>query len=129
MPAKEHPYDAIASDLFDWMQGEVDYHVQAMQGGYRAPFSAETSEADKLEYYRRQVYKTKPNGDIEYESPNPEGRDKILKQYGTQAYAEIMNAVKPKQGIRPAPEMEPQADPLAAAMPPMPEDEVPVEPV
>jgi hypothetical protein len=126
MSDKIHPFDAIASDLFDWMQGEVDYHVQAIQGGYRAPFSAETSEADKLEYYRRQVYKTKPNGDIEYESPNPEGRDKILKQYGTQAYAEIMNAVKPKQGIRPPIEPEPASDPLAMEMPQMPEE---VEPV
>jgi hypothetical protein len=126
MPDKIHPFDAIAADLFDWMQGEVDYHVQAIQGGYRAPFSAETSEADKLEYYRRQMYKTKPNGDIEYDQPNPEGRDKILKEKGTAVYAQILETVKPKQGMRPAPEMEPAANPLAVAMPPMPEDTEPV---
>jgi hypothetical protein len=107
----------------------VDYHVQAIKGGYRAPFSAETSEAERLEYFRRQMYKTNPDGTFAFDQINPEGRDKVLKDYGTQKYAEIMSEVKPKQGIRPAPEMEPEADPLAAAIPQMPEDVEPVEPV
>jgi hypothetical protein len=129
MPEQQHPFDGIADDLFDWMNGEVDYHVEAMRGGYRDPFSAATSERDKLDYFRRQMYKTKPDGTVQFDQPNPEGRDKILKQYGTQTYAEIMETVKPKQGLRPPPEPEPTTDPMQMPMPTMPEDTEPVEPV
>lgn len=120
-----HPFDGIADDLFEWMNGEVEYHVEAMRGGHRTPFSAATSEKDKLEYYRSQMYKVDPDGTVRYDQPNPEGRDMLLKTYGTQKYAEIMSIVTPKNGMRaiPAPE---EPDPQDYAMPPMPEDTEPV---
>lgn len=122
MPETEHPFDGIADDLFDWMNGEVAYHVEALRGGYRDPFSAPTSEKDKLDYYRRQMFQTAPDGTIQYDKPNPEGRDTLLKSYGTQTYAEIWDAVKPKRGMRPA--IEAALDP---EIPAMPEDEIPEE--
>lgn len=118
MPEREHPLDGIADDLFDWMNQEVDYHVEAMRGGYRSPFSAELSEKDKLDYFRRQMYKTQPDGTVLYDQPNPEGRDKLLKQVGVQSYAEIIEATRPKTGRR----LEPVVPPDILG-PPMPEDE------
>jgi hypothetical protein len=86
---------------FDWMQGEVSYYVEALRGGYRTPFSAPVTETDKLDYWRRQMFMSKPDGTIEYDKPNAEGRDKLLKGHGIQTYAEVYDAVKPKKGLRP----------------------------
>lgn len=126
MPESEHPLDGIADDLFDWMNQEVAYHVEAMRGGYRSPFSADVSEKDKLDYYRRQMYQTLPTGEVQYDKPNAAGRDKLLKSVGTQAYAEIYDTVKPKAGARPIPDTS-ESDPLKVNVPPMPEDTEPVE--
>lgn len=124
MAEKDHPWDGVADDLFAWMQGEVNYYVEALRGGYRTPFSAPVSEKDKLDYYRRQMYQVAPDGTVQYDTPNAEGRDRILKQYGTATYAQIMDAVRPKPGLRPS--SEPTVDALEAGMPSMPEDEEPV---
>lgn len=110
-PQPEHPFDGIADDLFDWMQGEVDYHVAALRGGYRAPFSAQVTEKDKLDYYRRQMFQTTPDGTIQYDKPNAQGRDQLLKTVGTQTYAEIWQTVKPKQGRNPMLELTGEANP------------------
>ena len=121
-PYREHPLDSVAEDLFAWMEGEVDYYVGALQGpDQRAPFSAQTSEREKADYYRRQMFQTADDGSILYDKPNGQGRDRLLKRYGTKTYAEIWEAVRPKQGMG-AP-LEPEPDALEAAMPPMPEDE------
>lgn len=120
MAEQEHPWDGISDDLFDWMQGEVSYYVEALRGGSRSPFSAPVSEQEKLEYYRRQMFQTKPDGTVEYDKPNKAGRDTLLKQLGTTAYAQVYETVRPKQGIRPSPSPEP--DSLEAEMPVMPED-------
>jgi hypothetical protein len=126
MPEQEHPFDGIAQDLQDWMTGEVNYYVEAMRGGYRSPFSADVSEKDKLDYYRRQMYVVKPDGAVQYDQPNAAGRDKLLKSVGVQAYAEIYDAVKPKAGLRSLPDTA-QGDPFAANIPTMPEEKEPVE--
>jgi len=127
MPEQEHPWDGISDDLFEWMQGEVEYQVEALRGGHRAPFSAGVTEKEKQDYYRRQMYKAQPDGTILYDQPNPEGRDKLLKQYGTQTYAQIMESVRPKKGLRPTPNPEEELrQAVEASMPPMPEDTEPV---
>jgi hypothetical protein len=121
VPESPHPYDGIADDLFSWMEEEVGYYVEAIRGGYRNPFTAEVSEKEKRDYYTRMMFKTKPDGTVEYDQPNPEGRDTILKKQGTQAYAEILSMVTPKQGLR-AP-VDPIQETLDANLPRMPEDE------
>lgn len=83
------------------MDGEVAYHTSALQQGYRAPFTAAVSEQDKRDYYRRQMFQQAPDGSIDYTKPNLAGRDQLLKTYGTASYAQIWNAVKPKQGLQP----------------------------
>lgn len=106
----QHPFDGIADDLYDWMTGEVDYFVDAIKGGHRAPFAAPTKEAEKRVYYTRQVFNSNPDGSPNYDSPNTQGRDMLLKRLGTQGYAEVIREVMPKAGT-PAP-VEDEADPL-----------------
>lgn len=98
---QKHPYDGVAQDLLDWMTTETDYYVEAMRGGYRAPFAAEVTEKQKHDYYSRKMFKAKPDGSIQYDQPNPEGRDELLKQLGTTGYAQVYDTVRPKQGRRP----------------------------
>lgn len=121
MAERDHPYDGIADSLFEWMQGEVEYYVEALRGGYRSPFTAPVSEKEKMDYYRRQMFQTDPDGTIHYDRPNAGGRDSLLKQFGPRTYASIWEAVRPKQGLRPP--VEEQPDMLEETMPPMPEDE------
>jgi len=130
MADQTHPYDSISDDLFDWMQGEVDYYVDALRGGYRSPFSAEVNEKEKMDYYRRQMYQTLPDGTVQYDKPNQAGRDQIMKNLGVTGYTQIMQAVTPPKpkGLRAVPPPEPASDPMAASMPPMPEDTAPVMP-
>lgn len=120
---RDHPFDGIADELFDWMNEEVQYHVEAIRGGYRSPFSAPVSEKDKKDFWSRQMFQSKPDGTILYDQPNQQGRDQVLKQYGVQAYADILKSVRPSKGFRPP--LEPTAEP---DMPEMPEDVEPVEP-
>jgi hypothetical protein len=110
-----HPYDGIAQDLFDWMTGEVDYYVDALKGGHRAPFAADASPKERYDYFSRKMFNQNPDGSPNYASPNQQGRDELMHQYGTAGYAEIAKGVMPKQGIRP--ELETGADPLAGQMP------------
>lgn len=127
MADNEHPFDSVADDLLAWMNEEVDYHVETLRGGYRAPFSAQVSEKDKHDYYARQMFQAGPNGVVDYAKPNPEGRDKLLKSLGVTGYTQVMQAVMPPKSAKPAaPEPEAPADPLEATMPPMPEDTEPV---
>lgn len=127
MPADEnrdHPLDGLADDLYEWMNGEVGYYVEAMRGGYRSPFSAPVNAQEKKDYWARQMFQAEPNGTIQYDKPNQQGRDQVLRQYGVQTYADILNTVKPKQGFRPP--VEPTEDLVEATIPPMPEEGEPV---
>lgn len=123
----EHPWDGLASDLYDWMEGMVTESVERIRGGHRSPFSASTTEAQKREYYQRQMYMVNPDGSIDFEKPNKAGRDALLKSVGTAAYAQIMQEVAPKQGRRPTTIEERMADPMQALTQPMPEDEEELE--
>lgn len=128
----EHPYDGIAQELSKWMTSEIDYHVQAMQGNYRTPFSAQTTEKEKHEYFTRQMYNVKPDGTVQYDQPNQAGRDKLLKTLGVQQYAQIYEETKPKAKdlqISPPRELAQMGDTAQVpGMPVMPEDQQPLEP-
>lgn len=128
MPDREHPLDSLADELYEWMEGEVSYFTDTLRGpSQRAPFSAETSEQQKNDYYARQMFKTSPDGRVQYDQPNHEGRDRLLKTYGTRTYADIWEAVRPRGAQTPPAPPDPM-DALTGAVPPMPEDDEPVEP-
>src|SRR4051794_38804023 len=100
MPEAPHPYDGIAQDLYNWLEEQTTWAADALRGGYRAPFGADVSERDKLDYYRRQMYVAKPDGSVDYTQPNPEGRHTLLTRLGTAGYAQVYEATKPTQGRR-----------------------------
>lgn len=113
--AGEHPYDGVADELLGWLQTESKYYADAMRGGSgtRAPFSAQTSEAEKLDYYRRQMYMTGPDGTIHYDQPNQQGRANLMQRLGVDGYTQVYHATKPQAGQRQP--VAPQPEPVAPA--------------
>jgi hypothetical protein len=55
------------------------------------------------------VYMVAPDGTIQYDKPNEEGRATLINTLGPGGYAQIYDAVRPKQGRRPA--MAPEEEP------------------
>lgn len=102
-PESAHPWDGIADELTAWIDGESDWYVDALKSGHRSPFAAPLSEAEKRQYFLPRVFAENPDGSINYDSPNQQGRDELVKQYGTQGFAEIVASVMPKQGRREIP--------------------------
>lgn len=106
MPKRgQHPFDSVADQTLEWIQETTDYAVEALRGGYRTPFSANITEAQKLDYYRRRLFTQNPDGSIDFSKLNHGERDKLLKKLGTKTYAEIMTTVLPQNGqSRPLPD-------------------------
>ena len=106
MPRRsQHPFDSVADQTLEWIQETTDYAVEALRGGYRTPFSANITEAQKLDYYRRKMFVQNPDGSIDYSKPNRAERDKLLQKLGTKAYAEVMTTILPQNSqSRPLPD-------------------------
>lgn len=100
MAESEHPWEAVAADLTTWLDTEASWYADAMRGGHRSPFAAQTSESQKLDYYRRKMFQETPDGQIQYDKPNPEGRSQLMSQLGVSGYTQVWDAVKPKAGRR-----------------------------
>lgn len=98
-----HPWDEVSDELLTWLTEEPEYYVEALRSGHQTPFSADVSEQDKLDYYRRQVFMQNPDGSINFDEPNGEGRDMLIKRVGIDGYAQIMSQVMPKAGMRAMP--------------------------
>jgi hypothetical protein len=96
-----HPWDLAAADLTYWLENEPSYYVDALRAGYRTPFSADVTEQQKLDYYRRQIFMQNPDGTPNYSQPNTSGRDMLMKRVGVEGYTQIMSAVMPRQGLQP----------------------------
>ena len=94
--ADTHPWDEAVSEITDWLTDEPAYYAEAMRGGHASPFGATVSEAQKMDYYRRQVFATHPDGTPNFEQPNTQGRDMLIKRIGIQGYTQVMAAVMPK---------------------------------
>jgi hypothetical protein len=101
MPTEpSHPYDGVAEEMLHWLTEESKYYAEALRGGHRAPFAAEITEQQKLEYYRRQMFRVEPDGSVDYNTPNAQGRQDLLQRLGVSGYAQVFDAVKPKAGFR-----------------------------
>lgn len=110
--AEQNALDGIADELFGWMDSEVQYYADALRGGPngRAPFSADADERQKHDYFTRKMFTQKPDGTIDYNQPNAQGRSEVMQTYGPQQYAEIWEGVRPKPGRRPVMEAEEEPD-------------------
>jgi hypothetical protein len=118
MAESRHPWDDAADSIIEWLENESEYYVEALKGGHAAPFSAPVNEAQKLDYYRRQVFATNPDGSVNPDQPNTEGREMLIKRLGIPGYTQVMAAVLGSRGSSPSDtESTEQAD-----LPTVPED-------
>lgn len=77
--------DQIADDLALWIDQESTKIALAFAPG-RAPFSAEVSEEQKLEFYRNRLFN--PDG-----TPNTQGRTYELARLGSTGFTQVYKAV------------------------------------
>jgi len=96
--------DEVADDLAGWIDKTANEVALAFAPG-RAPFSANITEEQKLEFYKAQIFNT--DG-----SPNVPGRQALLARLGADGFARVYKAV-----LSAHPELKPT--------PPRPELEVP----
>jgi hypothetical protein len=110
-PSK-HPFDEIADEVLTWLNEEPEYFIEALRGGHQTPFSADVSESQKMDYYRRQVFMQNPDGSVDFTKPNGEGRDLLIKRVGIKGYTDIMSQVMPNSrgGIRQLPLPSPEEE-------------------
>ena len=105
-PHRQTMLDDVANDLAFWIDDTATKVALAFAPG-RAPFSAQATEAEKLEFYRRQLFN--PDG-----SPNVAGRNKEVARVGPEGFGQVYQAV-----VKAYPELKPKSEP-AVMPPPMP---------
>ena len=93
--------DEVANDLALWID-ETAKNVALAFAPSRAPFAAQTTEDQKLQYYRARLFN--PDG-----SPNPQGRSEELQRLGVEGFGNVYKAI-----IRRWPELKiPTPEPIA----------------
>jgi len=97
--------DDVANDLALWIDKTATEVALAFSPA-RAPFSAQISEQQKLEFYKNQLFN--PDG-----SPNQQGRQQEIARLGAEGFGHVYQAV-----LRAYPQLKPA---------PVPEVEVPEE--
>jgi hypothetical protein len=113
MPGPANFLDDIADDLGNWINETANSVALAFAPG-RAPFSANVSEDQKLEYYKTRLFN--PDG-----SPNAVGREAEFKRLGGQGFSQVYKAITaryPELRVPAPPPIEvPQEWPQAAPPP------------
>lgn len=128
MPGPANMMDDVASDLAAWIDQTAEAVALAFAPG-RAPFSANITEDQKLQYYRDQLFN--PDG-----SPNEQGRSAQLQRLGVEGFGLVYKAiirrwpelkiptppqpVVPQEWPQPGPPGPPQAPPGPPPAPPGP---------
>jgi len=85
MPGTANPLDEIASDLAIWID-QTSSEIALAFAPTRAPFSANVTEEQKLQYYRTQFFH--PDG-----TPNVEGRNAQLQRLGVEGFGLVYKAI------------------------------------
>jgi hypothetical protein len=78
--------DSVANDLALWLDQESTRIAAAMAPQGVAPFAADLSEEQKLQYYRDMLFN--PDG-----SPNLQGRNQEMQRLGPQSFTMVYKAV------------------------------------
>jgi hypothetical protein len=116
LPKPQTVLDSVATDLALWLDQESTRIAAAMAPQGVAPFSADLSEEQKLQYYRDALFN--PDG-----TPNLSGRQEQIARLGPQSFTQVYKAViKAYPSLRlPTPpgavEVATQATPPEAASP------------
>lgn len=98
--------DAVANDLAVWLDQTATKIAAAMAPQGTAPFSAQLSETQKLDYYKNQLFN--PDG-----TPNVQGRAQQIDRLGPLGFTQVYKAV-----IKAYPELRIPAPPSATPLPP-----------
>lgn len=85
MPGQANFMDDIANDLALWVDQTADAVASAFAPS-RAPFSANITEQQKLDFYRARLFN--PDG-----SPNVPGRSEELARLGPEGFGRVYKAV------------------------------------
>lgn len=85
-----HWWDEVQFDVFNDFNDDVEWLVDTIAEGTRAPFSANVNNEQKLDYFRSKLFND--NG-----TPNDPGRAELMKTYGGPGVAKIMADVMDKQ--------------------------------
>src|SRR5580765_401161 len=85
MPGQANFLDDIANDLALWVDQTANQVALAFAPA-RAPFSANITEDQKLEFYRARLFN--PDG-----SPNPQGRNEEIQRLGAEGFGAVYKAV------------------------------------
>ena len=85
MPGPANFLDDVSNDLALWIDDTAEKVALAFAPG-RAPFSADLTEEQKLNYYRAQLFN--PDG-----SPNAQGRQAQIARLGAQGFGQVYKAV------------------------------------
>lgn len=104
--ANQTMLDQIATDLALWLDQTATRIAAAMAPQGTAPFAAQLSDTQKLEYYRDQLFN--PDG-----TPNVAGRQAQIARLGPQGFTQVYKAV-----IRMYPQLRIPTPPEAGAPPP-----------
>lgn len=119
MPRDPHPLDEASQEIFNWLNTEPAILADAFNSGYQTPFSAPLNEREKLGYYQRKMYNTRPDGSLNYDSPNEAGREQLIKALGIEGYTQVSAAVlRAKDMLPPVLSMTGAPEPPAANVPP-----------
>lgn len=97
--------DLVANDLASWLDEVGTQLAEAMSSGGAAPFAAQLTEQQKLDYYRQALFG--PDG-----SPNLQGRAKEMARLGPENFSMVFRAV-----IKAHPELSVPPPPLGAPIP------------
>lgn len=113
----QNVFDLVADDLAEWIDRMSDQLVEGIASGGRAPFSAQLTEAQKLDYYTAQYFN--PDG-----TPNVQGRATQIQRLGPEAFGMVYKAIikaHPDLTIpSPPPGVQIQPAPFPGAPPPTP---------
>lgn len=92
--AGAHWWDEVSYEVLQDVEDDVAWLRDEMLAGTRAPFSANTSEEQKLAYYRSQFFK--PDG-----TPNEVGRKEVLARVGVRGFADVLAALYDDRNAQP----------------------------
>ena len=97
-PQRQSMLEEVASDLALWIDQTATEVALAFAPG-RAPFAANLTESQKLDFYSRQLFM--PDG-----SPNVPGREQQVQRLGVEQFSQVYEAV-----LRAHPEWRPVPQP------------------
>jgi hypothetical protein len=107
MPRQSHnTLDLVAEDLAQYIDDLSSQIAEAMSAGGTAPFAAQITEQEKLNYYTAALFS--PDG-----TPNMQGRAREMQRLGPEGFASVYKAV-----IHAHPNLAIPAPPPGATIPP-----------